>query len=114
MHMINRAIAIIKPRQPYLDWAKGLPDPADDVTLDEVRSDCTTILIPEFDDPAESEAFIATIADDLFEKELDAWDRDPRTWPKSRDYHTFRDWFDVEIHSMVLDAINERMTREAL
>jgi hypothetical protein len=112
--MINRAVAIIKPRQPYLDWAKGLSDQVDDVTLDELRMDCTAILIPEFDDPAEAAAFIATIADDLFEKELDAWDRDPRTWPKNRDYHAFRDWFDVEIHSMVLDAINERMTREAI
>ena len=36
------------------------------VTLDEVRTDCTAILIPDFDDPAEAEQFIASIADELF------------------------------------------------
>ena len=113
MDVINRAVAVIKPRQPYLDWAKSIPGPADDVTLDEVRTDCTAILIPDFDDPAEAEAFIATIADDLFEMELDSWDRDPRTWPVNRSYAIFREWFDVEIHSIVLDASDDIIIREA-
>ncbi|MFN8473890.1 MAG: hypothetical protein U0822_16995 [Anaerolineae bacterium] len=27
MYLINRAVVIIKPRQPFLDWANSLPDP---------------------------------------------------------------------------------------
>ena len=100
--------------EPYLDWVKRLPDPADDVTLDELRTDCTAILIPDFDDPGESEAFIATIAAELFEMELDAWDRDPQAWPVNRSYDTFREWFDVEIHSIVLDATDDDIIREAV
>src|SRR5687768_10634553 len=107
MDVINRAVAVIKPRQPYLDWAKRIPGSADDVTLDELRTDCTAMLIAEFDDPAEAEAFIATIADDLFEMELDAWDRDPGSWPDDRSYETFREWFDIEIHSIVLDVSDD-------
>lgn len=72
MDVINRAVAVIKPTQPFLDWAKSIPRPTDDVTLDEVRTDCTTILIPDFDDPAEAEALIATIVDDLLK-----WSRTP-------------------------------------
>ena len=113
MNMINRAVAVIKPRQPYLDWAKSIPGPADDITLDELRTDCTAILIPDFDDPAEAEAFIAGLAADLFELELDAWDRDPTTWPEERSYGTFREWFDVEIHSIVMDASDDEIIREA-
>ncbi len=112
MDVINRAVAVIKPRQPYLDWASSLPGPADDITLDELRTDCTAILIPEFDNPAEAEAFIAAMADDLFEMELDSWDRDPRIWPEDRSYATFREWFDVEIHSIVLDASDDEILRE--
>ena len=112
--VINRAVAIIKPRQPYLDWAKRITEPADDVTLDELRTDCTAILIPDFDAPAESEAFIAGFAVDLFEMELEAWDRDPATWPEDRSFETFREWFDVEIHSIVLDAADDDIVREAL
>ena len=113
MNVINRAVAVIKPRQPYLDWAKSIPGPADDITLGELRTDCTAILIPDFDDPAEAEAFIAAIAVDLFELELDAWDRDPQAWPEDRSYRTFREWFDVEIHSIVLDASDDDITTEA-
>ncbi len=112
MDIVNRAVAIIKPRQPYLDWAKSLPGPADDVTLDELRTDCTAILIPDFDTPAKSEAFIAGRAGNLFEMELEAWDRDPTTWPKDRSYQAFREWFDVEIHSIVLDATDDDIVRE--
>ena len=112
MDVVNRAVAVIKPRQPYLDWATSIPGPADDVTLDELRIDCTAILIPDFDDPAESEAFIAGLAIDLFEMELDAWDRDPATWPEDRSYEAFQEWFDVEIHSIVLDTADDDITRE--
>ena len=45
MDVINRAVAIIKPRQPYLDWAISIPGPGDDVTMDELRTDCTAIEI---------------------------------------------------------------------
>ena len=113
MDVINRAVAVIKPRQPYLDWTKSIPGPADDVTLDELRTDCTAILIPDFDTLAESEAFIADLAVELFGMELDAWDRDPTTWPENRSYGVFRDWFDVEIHSVVVDASHDDITWEA-
>jgi len=113
MDASNRALAVIKPRQPDLDWAKRLPDPADDLMLDALRTDCTAILIPDLDDRSEAEAYIATIASYLFEMELDSWDRDPETWPVNRSYDTFREWFDVEIHSIVLDACDDEISREA-
>ncbi len=113
MKQINRAIAVIKPRQPYVDWALSLPGETDELSLDDLRSDCTAILIPEFNAPAESEAFIASIAAELFEAELDAWYRDRTTWPLARDYRVFREWFDVEIHSIVLDAADRDITSEA-
>ena len=90
-NVLNRGVAIIKPRQPYLDWGRCLPVPPVDLTLDELRTDCTAILIPDFDDPAGAETFIAGIAVDLFELELDPWDRDPETWPHDRSYETFRE-----------------------
>ena len=113
MNVINRAVAVIKPRQPYLDWATSIQGPGDDITLDGLRTDCTAILIPDFDDPAEAEAFIADLAGDLFELELDSWDRDPTMWPEERSYGTFREWFDVEIHSIVMDASDDEIIREA-
>jgi hypothetical protein len=113
MDVINRAVAIIKPKQPYLDWANSLPDTTDPVTLAALRRDCTALLIPEHDDPAEAEAFITDIYAAIFELELDAWHRDPAAWPAQRTYQAFQEWFDVDIHSLVLDAADDRMQKEA-
>ncbi len=103
MKVINRSVAVIKPRQRYVDWALSLPDAPDQLSLAELRTECTTILIPDFDTVAESEAFVASIAPELFEIELDAWDRDRTGWPVDRSYRVFQAWFDVEIHSIVID-----------
>ncbi len=113
MEVINRSVAIIKPRQPYLDWARSLPDAPADLTLDDLRRDCTAILLPEADELAEVEAFIARIYAAIFEMELEAWARDRQVWPATRTYHTFREWFEVEVHSTVLDGVAGRISREA-
>jgi hypothetical protein len=113
MDAINRAVAIIKPKQPYLDWANSLPDPSENLTLEELRTDCTALLIPEFAHKDDEEAFLKEIYAAIFEMELDAWYRDDTLWPRKRDYQTFRDWFDVEIHSTVIDVLEEEITREA-
>ena len=113
MHVLNRAVAIIKPKQPYLAWATSLPDATDHVSLEALRRDCTALLIPAYDDPAEAEAFIKEIFADLFAMELEAWHRDPAAWPAHRTYHTFQAWFDVEIHALVLDVADDPIRKEA-
>ena len=112
MYLINRTIAIIKPKQPYLDWAISLPDPAENLTLEELREDCTAILIPEYGYPSELEANIKEIYSAVFETELDAWHRDTSQWPARRDYQTFQAWFDVEVHSMAFDFVEGEIVRE--
>jgi hypothetical protein len=109
---INRAIAIIKPKQPYLDWANSLPDPAENLTLEELRSDCTALMIPEFPHKDEEEAFFKELYSAIFEMELDVWHGDDTLWPGKRDYETFRAWFDVEIHSTVIDVLEKGIMRE--
>ena len=50
MKSINRNVVIIKPRKPFLDWLAKLPDPDTEITLEYLRTDCITVLIPECDD----------------------------------------------------------------
>jgi hypothetical protein len=42
--LINRTVAIIKPKQPFLDWLKGLPDWDVKLTLRELREEEGTAL----------------------------------------------------------------------
>ncbi|MBI3362843.1 MAG: hypothetical protein HY023_17210 [Chloroflexi bacterium] len=112
MYLIDRAVAIIKPRQPYLDWANSLPDPTP-VTLEQLRRDSTAILIPESEYQTDAKAYIRKTYAPIFEMELDAWCRDESFWPATRNYETFTDWFDVEIYDMVIDASEKEITKEA-
>lgn len=49
MKTINRGVAIIKPKEPYLNWIRNLPDPDMEIGLKELRTDCTAVLVPEKD-----------------------------------------------------------------
>ncbi len=106
---INRSIAIVKPTEVYLSWARKCDDVPESLTLDDMRTDCMTFLIPAYNDQDEAEAFIREIFYDLFEMELESWNTDESTWPKKRDYATFREWFDLEFHSMVVDITSEEL-----
>ncbi len=39
----------------------------------------------------------------IFEEELGGWHRRESEWPAQRDLSTFLAWFEVDVHSMVLD-----------
>ena len=48
MYTINRSIAIIRPKQPFVDWANQLPDAELKSSLDDFKTDCLAILIPDY------------------------------------------------------------------
>lgn len=39
----------------------------------------------------------------IFENELHGWDTDDTTWPQGRDFAMFKEWFSIELHSVVKD-----------
>ncbi len=113
MYVINRSVVILKPTQAFLDWVLELPDPEPmELTLEDLRHDCTALLIPDFDDETGALEFIYDYYEELFEIELDAWYSDESLWPAERTLEMFQDWFDIEIHSMVTDLAEEEFLGE--
>ena len=106
METINRHVAIVKPKQPYLDWANAVPGPPANATLEFLREDCTAWLLPDDDD---SEEFLRENFDKIFEHELWAWTQVEDQFPKGRTFEMFKGWFDVEVHSMVFDLAEGRI-----
>lgn len=104
MKLINRGVIVIKARQPFVDWLNKLPDTSTPYTLDDLREDCTVLLIPDFPSLEEMEAFINPLKPDLFEEELLNYSDDPLLWPDDLTARRFDTWFDLENHSMVYDA----------
>src|SRR5262245_49784684 len=96
--MLNRAAMILRPAQPYLDWALPLdhegmvPDPADEQTV---------YLVPQFEHDEDEHflSFLEQTFDEFFTRELFGWHTVEDDWPQNRTVKMFREWFRIELHS---------------
>jgi hypothetical protein len=98
--MLNRSTVMVRPKQPYLDWAAQVddsgvvPDPADERTV---------YLIPEYDDDDQAWELLEEIYPEIFENELYGWHTDEDAWPQERSFAMFQEWFEIELNSIVED-----------
>ncbi len=106
LYLINRDSVIIKGKQPLADWI-NMNDPDHPVSLSDVREECTVILLPECRDREEAVTIIESNFETIFFGELEGWFVDESMWPASVTLETFQDWFDIEYHSMIFDALDE-------
>jgi hypothetical protein len=105
--MINRCAISVRVRQPFLDWLRSLPDPVQaDMTLQDANEDSRVYLLPEYEFDDEQTELLKEFYDLIFEVELGAWWIDAPNWPQERTFQMFREWFDVEFHSMVEDIVD--------
>lgn len=112
MYSINRQIVILKPKQPFLDWLNNVN--STNLSLEDIRSDCTIFLIPVVDNLADGEKYIKSIFPDLFDMELSEWNIDENLWPKDRTIEMFRECFDVFFHSTVIDTLEKEIEKKEL
>ncbi len=109
MYLINRAVAIVRIKQPCLDWINSTDGPS--LTLKSVNRESHVYLLPEHDTEQERELIIQDLYKEIFELELAGFCRDQSQWPKIS-YQKFLDWFDIEVHSMVFDPYTEKIEKE--
>ena len=50
----------------------------------------------------------------IFEFQLSAWTADESAWPAGRDLPMFRQWFRVDLHSVVVDVADDDIEGEEL
>lgn len=65
MNSINRQVAIIKPKEPYVAWINSLADMDEQSTIDSLNDDCTALLLPHFDDDKESMKYTKNLQDNF-------------------------------------------------
>ena len=104
MELLNRSAVIVKPRRPYLEWAKrdddeGLAEPV----FEGLRSEPTVYLLPEYEDRSSQQEVLEEFWPLLFEAMLEGWVTDESLWPKNRTLEMFREWFEVQMSSLVQD-----------
>ena len=116
--MINRGAILLKYRGPMVRWINDA-DPYDDdpgITKEFLRNDRTVYLVADedADGPEAVERWVETNYEALFESELAGWYADPALWPEPRPLEVFREWFDVEHHSIVVDTVQSEIRSEEI
>jgi len=112
MESINRAAVVVKPKQPFLEWINSTGD--DKYTLDQLRQDNLTFLIPEYHSHDWTIKYLKKNFHQIFDWELYGWNMEREDWPVNRNWKMFQEWFDVEIGSEVFDLVGSPIEVEML
>ena len=107
MAEVNRCLIIVKPKQPFLDWLRSVEPDDKDLQFEDINEDLTAYLVPEVETLDEQEEIIDWCAEFVFERELWSWYTDEDLWPVGRNAPMFREWFDIEFHSLVDDVVGD-------
>ena len=103
MYFVDRSAVVLKPTQKFLDWLKSTDENMPELTLEQIRSNCSVFLVPEFDTPEAVVGYFDERYRQIFEAEVSSWEVPQTHWPHAMGLQAFWEFFDVEIHDMVLD-----------
>jgi len=94
--MLNRSAVAIGHEVAFYGWLKTTG--VSDTLLTETRSrrDRMIYLLPACHDPDEVEEVIEDLFEEIFRRELAAWQPDETVWPDTADFALFTRWFTVE------------------
>ena len=109
MRVINRTAITIVGAQPYMKWTLQKEADVNKGTLTVARAKTygSAFLLPEFELEEDVQEWVEENAAWLFEFQLAAWSDDESSWPATRDLKTFREWFHIDVHSVVVDVADD-------
>jgi hypothetical protein len=103
----NRAVIILRPKEPYIDWVRSADDESKHITAEEIAAEPNVYLVDDYEMAGERDDLMANNYREMFEAELNGWLIDKSAWPKKRDLETFKEWFHIDFHSIVFDLSDE-------
>jgi hypothetical protein len=116
MRVINRTAVTVVGAKPYLDWTRQHDADLNKgaLTIARAKTYGSAFLLPEFELEEDVQEWVEENASWLFEFQLAAWTDDESAWPESRDLKMFREWFRIDIHSVVVDVGDDEIEGEEL
>ena len=104
--MLNRTAIIVRYREPFVRWINEADPYTEDPDISVGPDEQTVYLIHQIENRDELDEWIALNHEALFESELEGWYTDETLWPGNRTLEKFREWVDVEYHTVVLDLVD--------
>jgi hypothetical protein len=116
MRVVNRTAVTVTGAQPYLDWMRRTDADFNKgtITVSVAKTYGSAFLLPEFEFEEDLQEWVEDNASWIFDFQLSAWTEDETTWPETRDVKTFREWFRVDVHSVVVDVADTDIEGEEL
>jgi len=116
MRVVNRTAVTITGAQPFVEWMRRTDADFNKGTLTvaAARPYGSAFLLPEVEFEEDLQEWVEDNASWLFEFQLSSWTDDEASWPKTRDLQTFREWFRIDIHSVVVDVADDEIEGEEL
>jgi hypothetical protein len=109
---INRFAVVLKPTEVFFEWARRSPDSDLAMTLEHLQQDLPVYLIPDTDDVSDCEKYLQSNYLRIFRNELWSWCTDESFWPENPTYEDFMRWFEVRVHSVVMDLGISKIEKE--
>jgi hypothetical protein len=107
MPVVNRGALILRYKEPAVRWINDAdPSPSSHpVALESANEERNVYLISDSagDDSQSLERWLKRHYAEIFEIELEGWYTDAALWPKQRSYELFRQWFEPELHTVLID-----------
>lgn len=114
MYEVNRSVIILRPQQPFLDWLRALPGGFEtEPTLAALQANSNALLVPAVDHAGELTEFITEHYLTMFQAELADWCEDAQLWPAPLSTALFAQWFEISVHGVVSDLVEEPLERES-
>ena len=116
MRVVNRTAISLIGDGPFIEWtqANDADSSKGQLTVQRAQPYGTVILLPEYELEEDIQEWVEENVSWLFEMQLESWTDDESRWPANRDLKTFREWFRIEIHSVVIDAGDDDIEGEEL
>ena len=116
MRVLNRTAVSITGADPYVAWTRRTDADADKgvLTVRRAKPYGSAFLLPEFELEEDVQDWIEENATLIFEVQLAAWTDDESSWPATRNIAAFREWFNIDIHSVVIDVPDDEIEGEEL
>lgn len=109
---LNRTLSMMRARKPFLTWMLRSWGDAEGLTLADLRSRPTAVLVPPFEEEFEVRDWIVDNASALVQVALQDWFVPPELWPEVLDADTLTRWFDLELVECVWDLVDGYLTSD--
>jgi len=111
--LVNRSVLLVRPTAEFAKWlAKAIDPQTAEQAVNDARRDPTAYLVPEVEDADDLDAMLGESWPIVFENELAIWVEEEARWPAERTEEMFRQWFDVDRSTMVLDLCEWELSQD--